>query len=105
MKTVKDFATLAKSGAKVEGLRFIEIKDKEHLIVNLEAVLARIDRNSDTLEAALYASIKAIVGALAGQEIKVEVQAPRQVYRWVFEIKRDREGYLERITATADTGH
>ena len=104
MKSVKSFAELAKSGADVEGLRFVEVKDKQTVQLNLEAVLERIDRNSDTLEAALYASVKAIADAFAGQNVKVEVVQPA-VHRWVFDFERDREGFMKRIVATADRGH
>ena len=101
MKRVKSFADLHKSGAEVEGLRFIEIKDKRQLAANLEAVLARIDRNSDTLEAALYASVKAIAESLA-HEITINVPEEKPITRWVFDFERDREGYMKRIVARAE---
>lgn len=105
MKTVKSLADLHKAGAKVEGLRFIEIKGKDHSTADLTTVLSAIDKNSNTLEAALYASVKAIVEGLGGQEITVQMPEHRPVTRWVFTIKRDREGYLEKIEAAADMGH
>ena len=53
MRRVKTMAELHHSGAEIEGLKFIEIKGKDHSTADLSAVLARIDRSSNTLEAAL----------------------------------------------------
>lgn len=102
MRRVKSFAELHKTGADVEGLRFIEVKDEGHLVATLETVLARIDKNSDTLEAALYASLKAIVETVASQEIVVHVPDEKPVTRWVFDFERDRDGYMKRIVAKAE---
>lgn len=105
MKRVKSLADLHRAGAQVDGLRFIEIKGKDYSSADLASVLARIDKNSNTLEAALYASVKAIVESLGGQEITVQIPEQKMVVRWIFEIERDREGYLKRIVASSDTGH
>ena len=105
MRKVKSLADLHRAGAQVEGLRFIEVKGKGPSEADLGTVLAAIDRNSNTLEGALYASVKAIVEGLGGQEITVQMPEHRPVTRWVFTIKRDREGYLEKIEAAADMGH
>lgn len=101
MKRVKSLADLHRSGAEVEGLRFIEIKGKDYSSANLESVLRHIDKNSNTLEAALYASVKAIVESLGGQQIIVEMPEHKMQMRWIFEIERDRDGYLKRIVATS----
>ena len=102
MRKVKTFAELHKAGASVEGLRFVEVKDRGHLAATLETVLARIDRNSDTIEAALYASLKAIVETVASQEIVINVPEEKPVTRWVFDFERDRDGYMKRIVARAE---
>lgn len=101
MKRVKTLSDLHRAGAQVEGLRFIEVKGKGADGADLATVLQRIDRTSNTLEAALYASVKAIVESLGGQQITVEMPEHKMVTRWVFEIERDREGYLKRIVATS----
>lgn len=101
MKKVKSLAELYTAGAKVEGLRFIEVKGKDHSTADLSAVLARIDKTSTTLEGALYASVKAIVESLGGQTISVQMPESKATTHWVFEIERDREGYLKRIHARA----
>ena len=102
MKTVKSMADLHKAGAKVEGLRFIEIKGKDTSPAELATVLAAIERNSTTLEGALYASVKAIVESLGGQEITVQMPEHKGATTWRFKIKRDREGYLEEIVASTE---
>ena len=102
MKTVKSLADLHRSGAAVEGLRFIEVKGKDHSTADLARVLAEIEKNSTTLQGALYASVKAIVESLGGQEITVQMPEHKATTHWVFEIERDREGYLKRIHARAE---
>ena len=102
MKTVKSMSELHAAGAKVEGLRFIELKPKGSSPAELATILAAIDRNSTTLETALYASVKAIVESLGGQEITVNAPEQKATARWTFDIERDREGYLKRIVAKAE---
>lgn len=105
MKTVKSLADLHRAGAKVEGLRFIEVKGKDHSTADLARVLAEIEKNATTLQGAIFASVKAIVESLGGQEVHVMMPEHKGVTHWVFEIERDREGYLKKIHARADTGH
>ena len=64
MKRVKTLVDLHKAGANVEGLRFIEIKGKDLRAADLDEVLRKIAATSDTFEAALFASVKAIVAGL-----------------------------------------
>mgnify|MGYP001558851134 FL=1 len=104
MKTVKTLAELHRAGAKVEGMRFIEVKDRTSP-AELATVLAEIEKTSTTLQGAIFASVKAIVEGLGGQEVHVMMPEHKEVKHWVFEIERDREGYLKKIHARADTGH
>ena len=105
MKRVKTLVDLHKAGANVEGLRFIEIKGKDLRAADLDEVLRKIAATSDTFEAALFASVKAIVESLGGQTITVAMPEEKHPHRWTFEIERDREGYLNRIVASCDEGH
>lgn len=105
MKRVKSLAELHMAGAKVEGLRFIEVKKSGASEAQLATVLAEIERTSSTLQGALFASVKAIVESLGGQEVHVTMPEHKGVTHWVFEIERDRDGYLKRIHARADSGN
>ena len=104
MKTVKSLADLHRSGARVEGMRFVEVRNRTSP-AELATVLAEIERTSTTLQGAIFASVKAIVEGLGGQEMHVMMPEHKTVMHWTFEIERDREGYLKKIHARAETGH
>ena len=105
MKKVKSLADLHMAGARVEGLRFVEVRKHTSSAAELAAVLAEIERTSTTLQGAIFASVKAIVEGLGGQEMHVMMPEHKTVTHWTFEIERDREGYLKKIHARAETGH
>ena len=104
MKTVKSLADLHRPGARVEGMRFVEVRNRPSP-AELATVLAEIERTSTTLQGAIFASVKAIVEGLGGQEMHVMMPEHKTVTHWTFEIERDREGYLKKIHARAETGH